>query len=377
MEDYFDILGISGREDSYTNLLVAAFNDSETFRRRFCNFFTKDDHSDFELKSRNSFSTNIEGKKNKDIPDLILFNENEIILIEVKIFASEGYRQTERYSSNETVEKIKEILNKPNARFESFFYLTVDKSSARSAKFKNVSWSELLGVVLKNVEFHNDKISVLMQDLQSRVREFDLIEDVGNQSIVEFTSRSKHFVTRKFLFEKYFNSLSETLKKRFGFEVSYANANNVDGDQYLLLFGKPEWVRLRMPSNIASFSDEEQQKFSKTRNVHIEINWTPSRNRISIFVHYETNPYLPEKDLKKLSKYMYEDFYKFKNDFKSVLHKNKPNNWQKASKYLTMIKTSLAINEDLSREKLYDWLLVNVEHANKALDNTFIVVDNM
>ena len=100
--DIFDYLGINGREDSYTNLLKALFDNVPKYKTDLLKLlFNKDDLNvnDFYFETRRKYSRCDEDNKNhKEIPDAIIVDKtgNYFALIEVKVFAGEGEEQTQR-----------------------------------------------------------------------------------------------------------------------------------------------------------------------------------------------------------------------------------------------------------------------------------------
>ena len=112
-KDVFEILGISNKEDCFTNLIAETFNESGSreFRNQFCRAISNNktniyDSADAKIYTRNVFnveSTNENGGRSKIVPDILFVapSQNVIVIIENKIFSDEGFKQTLAYSSIE------------------------------------------------------------------------------------------------------------------------------------------------------------------------------------------------------------------------------------------------------------------------------------
>ena len=54
--DVFDILGISRKEDSYTNLVKYLFDNWNDFKQKFIEKFAENTKDEFELETRNTYN---------------------------------------------------------------------------------------------------------------------------------------------------------------------------------------------------------------------------------------------------------------------------------------------------------------------------------
>lgn len=120
-----DALNIFYREDVITDLLKNCFEDSELFLRKFLKSanIVLPDETKFMVQNRIGLGKNI------GTPDMVIVgqteNENYIIIIENKLGAAEGNKQTERYVSEQAKLMISKRLNLMNPQFY-FIYLTLD-----------------------------------------------------------------------------------------------------------------------------------------------------------------------------------------------------------------------------------------------------------
>lgn len=153
MNDIFDIM--LAHEDSYSNLIKTIFDSSSEFRKNFLSliFGTGEyDLNNWCFDVRKAFT--VEGTRKKCVPDILLYHKNKthFAMIEVKVFASEGDSQTQRY-----IEAKPTILNKiydgvvPKDIKESFKYLTIYGTDPVCDHFKILKWQDVGKCLTENV----------------------------------------------------------------------------------------------------------------------------------------------------------------------------------------------------------------------------------
>jgi len=76
-EQIFEILGISTREDSYTDLIAYAFNNSDTFRQKMLTNLNERDDGNWKFRTRPPIQIKDNDSRKKDVPDMILLNSKE------------------------------------------------------------------------------------------------------------------------------------------------------------------------------------------------------------------------------------------------------------------------------------------------------------
>jgi len=296
-KDVFDILGISNREDSYTNLIKHAFNHSCEFKENFCRIFAGYHSSDFRLVVR-SPQVSTHDKLKKAIPDLLLISKemNEIILIENKIFSQEGFNQTERYSTKEFVESLKRKYQMSNAKVDQFYYMTLDGTIPYSNQFKAIKWVDMILSSTKNVQFTDDRLKLLMNDLIERLIHYENFKNLDdNMPFIQYLNSCEKWVNNSQAFKLLFKDVFEKLAAMYSVNATISNFN-ANSNQMLIVFNHEKWNRLWMEKKkMINATDEYALTMSKCRNIHIEMNWTKTREIISLYIHYETNPYLTQK----------------------------------------------------------------------------------
>ena len=145
MSDIFDIM--LAHEDSYSNLIKTIFDTSSEFRKNFLPLIFGKGEYDFNnwcFDVRKAFT--VEGTRKKCVPDILLYHKNKthFAMIEVKVFASEGDSQTQRY-----IEAKKTIRNKvfdgfvPEDIKESYKYLTIYGTDPDCKDFEALKWKRI------------------------------------------------------------------------------------------------------------------------------------------------------------------------------------------------------------------------------------------
>ncbi|HJH30793.1 MAG TPA: hypothetical protein C5S50_01045 [Methanosarcinaceae archaeon] len=244
-ESIFDILGIGGREDSYTDLIAHSFKTSHEFNRNILANLFVDDYDDWIVKTRLPVAIKSNTGRKKDIPDMLLIskNGNSIVLIENKMFSAEGWEQTKRYASEEFKSSLihylyekKLIETKEPHMF--FFYLTLDGEKPASDEFKILKYSHISASIPD--ELGTSKGDLLLQELKDRIDEYYNWEVPGEDDvIIEYLNRAERLVSP----HKAFYTMAENLNidKRFNKDY-YVTGNR--GSAYIPAcqwYKYPQW----------------------------------------------------------------------------------------------------------------------------------------
>lgn len=388
-KDIFEILGINGREDSYTDLMKYCFDTWENFRIEFLKIFTKKPNKDFKLKIRKQYT-------DKDnlaiIPDMTLYSDDEIIIIENKIFSGEGYEQTKKYIQYEQdiIDILKKENNKIKAKKCEYYYLTLEGKDANSKKFHTIKWSEIITKCCVNISSISDdeSLKIIIKDLVARCNEYDRIEEPqNNECLEEYIKRNDNsgFITKEILFKKYMNKLFENIINKYsGFEnVVYSTSNNWSGKKFIGYIYKEEWKSKLERDECTDENDDF--KF-----IHIEFSYVEKEENLKLGIHYEVNPYYPQKKMNQwikeseLNNKIYTNYKNNRNNFKNNLYKclndkyeyvksertykdkNNINAWKKNSRCLSVLDTS--ISKYTVFEKLEKWIEETVEEAIQIIE---------
>lgn len=287
----FDILGVSAREDSYTNLIACYFNDNEQFKNDLLSELKARKASDWEAKTR--LPIKLKGSR-KIIPDLILFSkkQNQIIIIEVKVFANEGKDQTDLYSEIRRMEQLDKELKLENSE-KLFYFLTLNGNGAKSKHFENINFS-LVEKLLPSITLPRTKLEILIAELKFRLKEYYEFPAPGPREVaLEYLKNTYRLVNQQRTFEK----LIDFVLPRSGrFEYKTGTSNNQgDGLTYYIYWYKEGW------------EGEKIEKAKSGRNCfeyHFEFHWHTNNKKtpLAIYLHYHVHPYKTKGALKKLQK---------------------------------------------------------------------------
>jgi hypothetical protein len=312
-QQIFDILGIGLREDSYTDLLVNIFANSEEFRKNFLKLLKEEKYDNWEQVVRYS----IGGNK----PDWILYNREleKIIVIENKILSKEGLWQTDRYSSPEFKEAARNILGIPDADF-SFYLLSLNELNPRSPNFIPISYLDIRNC-LPDVSDNSD-ISILARELKERIDEYyNWEKPKDDDEVLKYLRNVKGWVNIYSTFRIMAESIIEGEKytKFYG-----STQNRQNGYTPLAIWEKPHWK---------SKPFYEQDDGSKHYSIHYEFQWATRTETLLLYLHYHPDPAYGKKDFKAtVSPEFYAKFYearkRFHNYFQNTTQNKNLSYWR-------------------------------------------------
>ncbi len=365
--DVFDVLGISGREDSYTDLLKFAFDNNEHFKKNFSKYFSGNaikQYDDYKLWVRKQLPAIKLSERKKEVPDMVLFSKinNDFVIIENKIFSGEGYKQTLRYSDEGFLIIVRGVLGLNEKAIAKFYYVTLDAIKPESRKFTPKRWGEVISNCCKDVEFVNTQLKFLMNDLNARSLSYDNIATPnGKEKLSEYTKKTDRWIDSYKLFTVFFDDFVEYGIKKLKLNSSYSYANKNGDKQYLILFWDDEWKS----------KGREDIGFANVRNIHIELNWREKTNKLQLLIHYETEPYMTQTKIKKLgiSNSEIQKYINNRTAFTEKLHSFleeplKPHNYD-----LQLAKVEIVISKDMTKDYILGFLIKNIDKAYKSIIN--------
>jgi hypothetical protein len=363
-KDIFDILGIGGKEDSYTDLIKHFFDNWLDFKKRFCILIAGEYKDDFDLKIRMTFDVeNPETNKwEKILPDMVLNSRegNIITLVESKIFSDEGYYQTARYVKHS--KKIKEKLNMPNASFINHKYVTLDGDKPSSEHFTALKWSDIvLKCCSKYKSLSDNRIKLLAEDLYMRAEEYiNCPKPNDNECFSDYLKKEKRWITAYRLNRRFMEAATEcVLEPKNDFVFRASSSNNRAGRQYLYYIYKHHWVR----------GDLNINRNDVCHHIHIESNWLVGSDKIKLAVHYETNPYIPQKWFNESYNEIKDEYYAVRNRFKEEFNKQIRNSkWKQRNYYLTIAECEISTKS--SFKEIKEWYEKQTALAIAAVDET-------
>ena len=353
-EHIFEVLGISSREDSYTDLIAYALEHNYEFRKNFLALLQAQDSVEWKIKVRPSVLIKL-GRR-KDIPDLILFNRkiNKILLIENKVFSGEGWEQTKRYASDEFKKNLEEYLKMPSSNFE-FFFLTLDGTEPCSPSFQSISYRKISECIPKI--FGNSKLDILLKELKERIDEYyNWPPPKGNDVVLEYLKNTQRLVNSYRTFQIMTNNF---LDKNLSFYKEWGKtANRGCGYIPFCLWYKKLWRGEKY---------QEEKTGNNCYDIHFEFQWNTRKDNLKLYLHYHTYPYMTKKNLEELNKTFREEYYKKRNDFFKFVKENAPQRW-------TINKSYLIIADHLFNKNIT--FVELKKKVNELINNMTPIIDN-
>lgn len=302
--DIFDYLGINGREDSYTNLLKALFDNVPKYKTDLLKLlFNKDDLNinDFYFETRRKYSRCDKDTKNhEEIPDAIIVDKtgDYFALIEVKVFAGEGEEQTQRYFNMFNENNIKvacecgdvELREQTNRKF---YFLTIFGDKPTCKEFISLKWEDVVEP-LQSIKISNSYLSELAKSLINKINSTKIV-DVENISdaLMWIDTMGYGWANERNMFEilKHYCFNSEKWN-----ETDKWNGYNKDSNACELKcsFGKERWIGKHIRDLMYNNNVRDCFQF------HYEIAFNPATDNLLVRLDYHLNPYLSKSDINKI-----------------------------------------------------------------------------
>ncbi len=291
--DHFELLGISHRELSYNALLGSAFRHANAFRSAFLEKLgIASGATDWRCDTQLVTPGQHEPKASGSIPDLVLTSRtaDALVIIENKVQASEGYRQTERYSNPALLAELSTARGLRQPKVELVF-LTPDKLEATSKNgagptFKPMGYAELLSCLPSGpAEAGGDALDALLRCLTRRIQEMQDWPDVPDDAfVVDHLHSHLGLVSAR----RVFGSVTESVHPKVALPaVRSGVSNNSNGPVFWTHWLVKHWTRLATAAS--PFGDE----------LHMELQWSPDIDSIRVHLHHETHPYQTYSSLRR------------------------------------------------------------------------------
>ncbi|MGG3739184.1 hypothetical protein [Aeribacillus pallidus] len=360
-------LGITYKEDIISNMIVALIKHSRSFRESFLSkLINLQQPSDFSVRIYTRILTSV------GIPDIVSVIENErecyLLIIENKLKADEGYKQTLRYASKECITELKKILGLSDRKVEEkFIFLTlVPESIPTSSLFINISYEDLINNIPSPTE--DVGLKMLYEDLSDVLLEFYKDLDITDNDLIleKFTEKTEP-ERLKVRFRKLMNSISNLPNG-----LSRSPIDEVVGTgriNYIVQFSKKSWK-----GKIAQKTEEGKYLLNEdTFDIHVEFTFDAFNRSFTLPLHYETRPYLPKRKIANHSegseKYLYQ-----REIVKRMIHeKIKSLNDQSIKCYNgsnQIANTKIVLNENTTVKEFKEQLLLNLRKISEFVDET-------
>ena len=189
--DIFDLFHLSSKEDIYTFCLKEFLERSREFRAHTAAEWGFSDSNEDYYVFRDAIYTDQSDVRNKIIPDLILYNNSHVAVIESKMYSSEGYSQTIDYEK--ATEDILNVLSKKAHIFSptiDFYYFTLLGVKSSSDKFKVKKWADYYTSVLSNFSFADPALELIRNTILQRAISYKNFENnYKNKQYGELTGK--------------------------------------------------------------------------------------------------------------------------------------------------------------------------------------------
>ena len=329
--DIFDYLGVSGKEDAYTDLLANVFDVSDEFKINLSNKLFGIKSNNIFLKIRSCYETP-EGKSSKIIPDMLFYNSDNFAIIEVKIFAEEGWEQINRYRSGfeviqeklikEDVDKIIDIEKfKENKDRRNVFFLTLSGTIKEGAI--SLKWKDMVDLIPDDVG--DERLNICIMDLRNRIAEYESpAVDYNELFYKQFDTM--HFVSADRILKIIFNKSEPFNNYILEFWSKWENGQNRYSSNIQVY--KNEWQSdCIIEEKQGVVLNKDSIHVANNYDVHFEIKFYWKEKWWAEFrIDYHINPYKSENEIDELGiNYIYEERKKI---IDKVLDDNKCNKFK-------------------------------------------------
>ncbi len=286
----FDAFNILYREDVISDFLKSCFENSDEFLRKFlCQaHISLPDKIEYQVNNRIGLGKSI------GTPDIIIVSQssvqNDIVIIENKLGASEGLNQTNRYVSAEAREKLLHYFDLKEAQFH-FIYLTLDTiATAQNEQFSLLNYQLFLS---DEWTLKNEKLSLIFCDFREKLISFykpleKPMQSLEGQAILDQTQKVICWQS----------ILLNAMKDSPDVQLVWGRVGGAGRLNFLFRVDKTSW---------RSHEDYWKTGLAKTFDIHIDtyVNLLSHSNDLlnDITIRFETNPYTPHRNIQNDEQY--------------------------------------------------------------------------
>jgi predicted XRE-type DNA-binding protein len=291
-----EVLGVGSNEDTITNLLKHGLERAAEFRQIFLNLMVGKVSSQLpgvEAHTRQQVGVGV--------PDLtvVLNGEQTVVgIVENKLGAGEGEDQTQRYADPVFFTELLRKLGLSGPAQPAYLYLTLFPAPGpKSSRFRHVTYRDLEPYLEADRSADDPVVSRLLIDFLLLVRDFYAAGELKANDIVADRMQSTNLLGKirgSFL---YFEELLRRTASGSGLQLLSPKQDSKPGRlDYYAEFTKPSW-------NPAMFDRKTKPiRFDPRR--HVQLHFQPQfhvlEGTLDLYLHYHTNPYLPEKEARQL-----------------------------------------------------------------------------
>lgn len=370
-DNIFKVLGVQSREDCVSNALAYGFNQSVEFRNNFLKFICdKKPEAYTQCTAYTRVSTGDSG-----IPDLVLVCESQdkaaLIIIENKLRADEGADQTERYATEESINALRRRLCPDVERKNvtaSFIFLTLFPDQTPSSSIFTTKRHSDLCSIYKNERVINNLADQLISDWLSLINAFYSKSNIHSDDRICEKLQDNDGLDGGYL---YFRMFLSELALANGLEIEDFFRDSRQGRRYYgAVFSKATWHPGAIVKSDGTWTLEPDEAF----NIHFEPQFNVLNGILSIFLHYEVNPYETATWVNgHIPSEQYDAYLKRRNRFTEQLTKTAIKGWAFGGGTNQIAKVQLDFQESSVRnaknmiEKIFAETSKSIDHALSQL----------
>jgi len=231
-----------------------------------------------------------------DRPDLLLRGMRDgrdvcWIVLEAKIASGEGLQQLRRYRC-----QCARAKRKKQIRAYDLYYVTPVPRTASDRTFHNLTHGSLVAMIDKCLSdpapARNEHFDVAWAALHDRLKHLASIQPNDTDTVLPWLEREERFATRDVRCTLLVRHIAPT-----GY-LSYGGYLDTHGHaQYLLILTRELWETGR------SFKEKGKHRLAECVSIHLELEIPAdfSGTSVPMRLHFETVPYMPRRELKRLS----------------------------------------------------------------------------
>lgn len=369
-----ELLGITYKEDIISNLIAGLLNESQNFRINFLEKIAKVQNADlYNVKAKTRITTSV------GIPDIVIAIENQekaiILIIENKLKTEEGDEQTKRYSQEICKKELYHYSNinmkYENVEFKSIFLTLIPEQIPTSQEFINVTYNDLIDKV--NIKLEDDLLNKIYSDFIDTLNEFykglDVREDDKVLDVLCEDIDSEKIYIR-------FMNIMRGLKTNNGLNVYYLGKAGGKGRvSFIAQISKDSWCG----NEEVNLKDDVYKVSDQTFDIHFEGSFDIFNKKITLPLHYETNPYIPKDKLIKKSKP--EDYKKYsdKRDcVKEIIHEKisilNDSNIKKYNGSNQIASINIDIDSNVTVREFKELIINYMDKVSTMVDEALILV---
>lgn len=240
--DIFQIFQIENREDKYTFAFCAFFNSCVEFRAKVADYFKVNRNELICVRETfNLQSVTTNGKRQKITPDIVLFNNDTIIVLESKMFANEGYYQTLDYGCSEDIIK-KQIYNKYKKQPKQikYYFFTLAGLSAESSSFETITWADFYFETLSGLSFSNKYLDALRDSICFQSEQYlNFVKNINERLYKDLFSDDTYWVRPYSLFSS--GNLNESFNIGTGYSISHGIVKGKGHADFVTNIDRDDW----------------------------------------------------------------------------------------------------------------------------------------